>query len=83
MTSAMARACGQGFALVRLARLEGVSTSRVAAIGDNYNDLSLFREAGYKIAVANAPEQVKAHADYVCKLPYGRGFLEAVAQIGL
>lgn len=73
----------KGFALVRLARLQGVSPSRVAAIGDNYNDLSLFREAGYKIAVANAPEEVKAHADYVCKLPYGRGFLEAVAQIGL
>jgi len=73
----------KGYALVRLARLERLSTGRAAAIGDNYNDLDLFREAGYKIAVANAPEEVKEHADYVCKHPYGRGFLEAVAHIAL
>lgn len=73
----------KGYALARLARLEGLSKARAAAIGDNYNDLSLFREAGYKIAVANAPEEVKQHADYVCKRPYGLGFLEAVAHIGL
>lgn len=73
----------KGYALVRLARLERLSTGRAAAIGDNYNDLDLFREAGYKIAVANAPEEVKEHADYVCKHSYGRGFLEAVAHIGL
>ena len=73
----------KGYALVQLARLERLSTARAAAIGDNYNDLDLFREAGYKIAVANAPEEVKELADYVCKHPYGRGFLEAVAHIGL
>jgi hypothetical protein len=73
----------KGYALVRLARLERLSTGRAAAIGDNYNDLDLFREAGYKIAVANAPEEVRQHADYVCKHPYGRGFLEAVSHIGL
>jgi hypothetical protein len=73
----------KGYALARLARLAGVSLSRVAAIGDNYNDLSLFRKVGYKIAVANAPDEVKEQADYVCRLPYGRGFLEAVAHIGL
>lgn len=73
----------KGYALARLARLASVSLSRVAAIGDNYNDLSLFRKAGYKIAVANAPDEVKEQADYVCRLPYGRGFLEAVAHIGL
>lgn len=73
----------KGYALVRLARLERLSTGRAAAIGDNYNDLDLFREAGYRIAVANAPEEVKEHADYVCRHAYGRGFLEAVAHIGL
>ena len=73
----------KGYALVQLARLKRLSAARAAAIGDNYNDLDLFREAGYKIAVANAPEEVKEHADYVCKHSYGRGFLEAVAHIGL
>jgi phosphoglycolate phosphatase (TIGR01487 family) len=73
----------KGYALARLARLANVSLSRVAAIGDNYNDLSLFRKAEYRIAVANAPDEVKEQADYVCRLPYGRGFLEAVAHIRL
>jgi len=73
----------KGYALARLARLEKLSLSRAVAIGDNYNDLSLFRKAGLRIAVANAPEEVKEHADYVCKRSYGRGFLEAVAHVGL
>lgn len=73
----------KGYALARLAQLEKLPLSRAAAIGDNYNDLGLFRKAAYKIAVANAPEEVKEHADYVCKHSYGRGFLEAVAHMGL
>lgn len=73
----------KGYALARLARLERLSTARAVSIGDNYNDLDLFREAGYKIAVANAPEEVKERADYACRHSYGRGFLEAVAHIGL
>lgn len=73
----------KGYALVQLARLERLSLARAAAIGDNHNDVSLFREAGYKIAVANAPEEVKEHADYVCRYRYGRGFVEAMAHLGL
>ena len=34
-------------------------------IGDYYNDLELMREAGYAVAVANAPAEVKAAADHV------------------
>ena len=73
----------KGYALVQLARLEGFSLTGLTAIGDNYNDLDLFREAGYKVAVANAPEEVKEQADYVCRRPYGRGFLEAIVHVGL
>jgi len=73
----------KGYALSRLARLEKLSLSRAVAIGDNYNDLSLFRKAALRIAVANAPEQVKKQADYVCRRSYGHGFLEAVAHVGL
>lgn len=73
----------KGYALAQLARLEGLPLRRLTAIGDNYNDLDLFREARYRIAVANAPMEVKKHADYVCKHPYGRGFLEAVAHLRL
>ncbi len=34
-------------------------------IGDYYNDLEIMREAGYAVAVANAPSEVKAAANQV------------------
>jgi phosphoglycolate phosphatase (TIGR01487 family) len=73
----------KGYALAQLARLVKLSLTHSAGIGDNYNDLSLFRKVGYKIAVANAPEEVKQKADFVCTHPYGQGFLEAVAHLAL
>jgi phosphoglycolate phosphatase (TIGR01487 family) len=79
----MDRRVSKGEALVRLARIGKLSLSRSAGIGDNYNDLSLFEKVAYKIAVANAPEEVKQQADFVCTRSYGHGFLEAVAHLGL
>ena len=73
----------KGYALTQLARLKRLSLNGAAAIGDNYNDLALFEAVAYRIAVANAPEGVKERADYVCRHRYGRGFLEAVAYLGL
>lgn len=73
----------KGYALAQLARLKRLSLANAVAIGDNYNDLSLFEAVAYRIAVANAPEGVKERADYVYRHRYGRGFLEAVAHLGL
>jgi len=73
----------KGDALVGPGQLAKLPLARSVGIGDNYNDLDLFRKVAFKIAVANAPEEVKQQADYVCNHSYGRGFLEAVAHIGL
>jgi len=73
----------KGDALVELAGLAKLPLTRSTGIGDNYNDLDLFGKVAYKIAVANAPEDVKQQADYVCMNSYGRGFIEAIAHIGL
>ena len=35
------------------------------AVGDYYNDLDMFRTAGISVAVANAPDDVKAVTTYV------------------
>ena len=43
----------------------GLATSRVVAIGDNYNDLAMFEVAGCSVAMANSPDEVKSHADMV------------------
>ncbi len=48
----------------------------LACIGDAENDLSIFRVADYRGAVANAIDELKKEADYVCKNPYGEGVIE-------
>ena len=35
------------------------------AIGDNFNDLDMIEYAGLGIAMENAPDEVKAQADFV------------------
>ena len=48
-----------------LCALMSKSMKNTVFIGDYYNDLELMREAGYAVAVANAPAEVKAAADHV------------------
>ena len=42
-----------------------VDSTRVLAIGDQENDIPMFRVAGHAIAMGQAPEQVKAEADWI------------------
>lgn len=55
----------KGEALIALALHVGVSLSEVVAVGDGTNDISLLSTAGLAIAMENAPDEVKAVADYV------------------
>jgi Cof subfamily protein (haloacid dehalogenase superfamily) len=42
-----------------------IPTSRSVAIGDNYNDLDMFAAAGFSVAMAGSPDDVKTKADMV------------------
>ena len=42
-----------------------VDMSQTVAIGDNYNDAEMIRDAGLGVAVKNAVDEIKATADYV------------------
>lgn len=55
----------KGKALEALASHLGVSLTEVIAVGDGTNDISLLASAGLAIAMGNAPDEVKAVADYV------------------
>jgi len=55
----------KGNALRALARHLGISMSEIMAIGDEANDISLLSSAGLAIAMDNAPDEVKAVADYI------------------
>lgn len=52
----------KGAALEALAAMLGIPREAVAAFGDNENDVSMLRWAGYGYAVANAPETVRRQA---------------------
>ena len=50
----------KGSALKALANHLNISLDDTAAIGDNYNDISMFEMANYSIAMGNADDAVKA-----------------------
>jgi Cof subfamily protein (haloacid dehalogenase superfamily) len=50
-----------------LADYYGYNLSEIAAFGDDYNDVEMLRECGTGIAVANAIDEAKAVADYICE----------------
>jgi hypothetical protein len=75
------RGVHKGAALTILAGMMGVSLANTAFIGDSYNDIAAFTAVGYRIAVANAVEELKKTADYVTEKSYGNGSAEAIRKI--
>jgi len=55
----------KGGGVATLARIADVALDAVAVLGDQYNDVPMFERAGLAIAMGQAPEPVKAEADYV------------------
>ena len=55
----------KGKALQSLLDRTGFSKEQLICCGDSYNDISMLEFAGVGVAMRNAPEEVKEHADYV------------------
>jgi len=68
----------KGKALKALTSFMGISLNDVAAIGDGMNDIPLLTSSGMAIAMANAPDAVKAIADHVTSDVDHQGVAEAV-----
>lgn len=62
---AMHPAASKSNAIQFIMELYGLQQNEVIAIGDNYNDKGMIEFAGMGIAMGNAPEEIKAVADYV------------------
>ncbi|AFK22907.1 phosphoglycolate phosphatase [Pyrococcus sp. ST04] len=71
----------KGFGIEKACELLGINPKEVAHIGDGENDLDAFKVVGYRIAVAQAPESLKASADYVTKNTYGKGGAEGIRHV--
>lgn len=68
----------KGLALQKLSELAGYNTENMMVIGDSENDLGFLDAAGFKVAVANACDELKEVADYVCEKKHGDGVAEAI-----
>ncbi|MDB5445096.1 MAG: Cof-like hydrolase [Phenylobacterium sp.] len=68
----------KGHAVRAICRRLGLDLQRLAVIGDMANDVSMFVEAGFAIAMGQAPEAVRAAADAVTGPNTDDGFAEAV-----
>jgi Cof subfamily protein (haloacid dehalogenase superfamily) len=69
------RDVSKGRALLCLAEHLGVPLERVIAVGDEENDLEMFRVAGLGVAMPGAPASVRAAADRVAPPPAEGGLL--------
>lgn len=61
----MARNVSKGNALYHLAAYLDIPLEKVMAIGDNYNDLSMFEVAGISVAMGNADDIIKSKCSRV------------------
>lgn len=68
----------KGAGLLALAERLGIAPEETIAVGDNSNDISMIRAAGLGCAVANATDEAKAAAGYVCAADNNAG---AVAEV--
>ena len=55
----------KGAALELTARTLDIKPEEIAAFGDYYNDISMFKYAGHSIAMEGAPDEVKAAANEI------------------
>ena len=80
----MARGIRKWDGIKVLSGLLGIPDEDIVAAGNYYNDIDMIRQAGLGIAVANAPDEVKAAADYVTRLDNNHdAAVEIVARLGV
>jgi 3-deoxy-D-manno-octulosonate 8-phosphate phosphatase (KDO 8-P phosphatase) len=61
-----------------ISRSEGVSLGQICYIGDDIIDIPVLKKVGFAATVADAPEEVKAHVNYIS---VNKGGHEAVRDI--
>ena len=68
----------KGAVVEYLSRHLGVQAHEIATIGDQPNDVLMFKRSGFSIAMGNAPDEVKAQAAAVTNSYNDEGFAKAM-----
>ncbi len=66
------------YGVERVMHMLALEAKDVIAIGDGYNDVPMLEAAGFRVAMGNAPDEVKAIADYVAPSLDDDGAAEAI-----
>ena len=73
-------AANKGVVIERLSRYLKIPMDRIATLGDQLNDVLMFKRSGLSIAMGNASEEVKRQATCVTTSSGEEGFANAVEQ---
>lgn len=68
-------------AIMELCDMLRLDRSRVAGVGDSYNDLHLFNAVGYKVAMGNAVAELKEAADFVIDDVNEQGLAKFITEV--
>jgi Cof subfamily protein (haloacid dehalogenase superfamily) len=68
----------KGAVLAFLAKRYGIDPQAIATIGDQPNDLMMFKPSGFSIAMGNSPQEVKDQANETTDSCEDEGFAKAV-----
>jgi sucrose-phosphate phosphatase subfamily len=75
------RGIDKGVSLKLAMEYLGIEPKKTIIIGDGENDIDLFTNPGFKVAVANADERLKLFADEVTEKPSTQGILEVIEKL--
>lgn len=68
----------KGAALLKFAPILGVDLKESMAIGDSFNDLSMFNRVGFSVAMGNAKEELQRQCSFVTKTNDEAGVAHAI-----
>lgn len=74
-------ASGKWPTLRRLAAGAGIAPAEIAAVGDDRNDAEMIRHAGFGVAMGNAVDAARVHANAVVRSNAEGGVLEAIEHV--
>ncbi|MBI4143257.1 glycosyltransferase, partial [Candidatus Woesearchaeota archaeon] len=75
------RGVDKGISIKLVLSYMGIDPKKTIIIGDGENDIDLFVNPGFKVAVANADARLKLFADEVTEKPSTKGILEIIEKL--
>jgi Cof subfamily protein (haloacid dehalogenase superfamily) len=71
----------KGIALESFVSAKGIDLAETMAVGDNYNDVSMFEKAGRSVAMGNADDYIKSLCDVVTETNEESGVAKAILEV--